>query len=427
MTHLELRPSPAGNTVHGHDAELAAPRASKESIWLWCQNAMLRRVEWLLLVLGALLGVTVDKIYDWARRRSEDRRRTRHYEFVNKRREQVQSLHPNIQLLQAGWDPNGFYVPGSAIVRVRGRFETPPEIEELVESHRQQWIDGGAKNNPQIGIRSFRVDRVSDDPADDRAGTAHQLVFQGHEFEYFEFLASHRLLVEGNESERATITRLAADASATTPAAMLPTPISVGLTVLAEQGDILILSRRATTQSHAGSWAGGRVFNAVGEGAAPRDLASAGHDADATSPEVVAARGLYEELGFRTQDMVRTRIRLHSYAYDSSILDFKFFGVAETSLSFSEVHERWLLAPDRSEASELIQVPIRSKGDCLALLAKIADEHQDWSAEALFSTIRTLLCLERVRVQDVIDCIAKSSDADGAHIRATPVRIQQSP
>lgn len=366
-------------------------------------------MEWVLLLLGAVLGVTVDKAYDWGRRRGDVRRLAKHYRSINEKHIQIQSLSPALQLVQGGWDSSGFFSPGSIVLRVHGPYRGPRQISELLERHAEQWLSSGASNLPQIGISSFRVDRISDDPTEERQGTAHRLLLQGHTYSYFEFLASHRLLLDGAEDERAMLAALDITANLDAPAPSLPTPISIGLTVIAEEGAFLILSRRATTASHAGTWAGGCVFNAVGEGAAPRDLASAGYGADTMSPEVTAARGLFEEIGMRAHDMVRTQVRIHSFVFDATLLDYKFFGVAETSLSANQVESRWREAQDRSEASDLISVSIKTKLECLALVEKLVAEEDEWSPEAIFCTIRTLLCLGRIRPEDVISAASRRS------------------
>jgi hypothetical protein len=47
-------------------------------------------------------------------------------------------------------------------------------------------------------------------------------------------------------------------------------------------------------------------------------------------------------------------------------------------------------------------------------MSRIVDEPSDWSEEAAFCTIRTLLCLELVRVQDVVECVAQRAAKIGA-------------
>lgn len=114
---------PSGLTIvpartHPHLGEaLRTSRRSGSRPWT---PTRLLPMELLLLVLGAVLGVTVDKAYEWARRHQEGRRRALHYKVLNEKNVQVQALHPNLLLVQAGWDPSGFFAPGSISLRVDG-------------------------------------------------------------------------------------------------------------------------------------------------------------------------------------------------------------------------------------------------------------------------------------------------------------------
>jgi hypothetical protein len=116
-----------------------------------------------------------------------------------------------------------------------------------------------------------------------------------------------------------------------------PTPCSVGLSVLCEDGTLLLLPRRTSASGPGGHWEGGKIFNAVGENTAPRDFAAANRRSHETTPDVVARRGLCEELGFSDEDTRTATVRLHSFAWASDLLDYKFFGCVETPLSRSEV------------------------------------------------------------------------------------------
>jgi hypothetical protein len=100
-------------------------------------------------------------------------------------------------------------------------------------------------------------------------------------------------------------------------------------------------------------------------------------------------------------------LRLHSLAWASDVLDFKFFGVVESSLSRSEVRDRWRNAPDRAEAKgfELIEWPITSREECLKLLNSIRDCNTDWSPEAIFCTVRSLLTLRRVSAEEFAEWV----------------------
>lgn len=358
-------------------------------------------MEWVFVIVGALAGVAMTEIQRAVRDRHRRRQAERHYDQLNRLSRSVETLHEGLVLAQAGWDRDGFFQPGTITVRIAGEFQTPAVVASIRQTHAAEWSERGLTNDRQIGMSAYYAARLTDDPEQERRGLSHQLVLQAHEFDYFDFLAAHRSLLVGTEEERQLLAPLTAAASVTTPSMQLPTPCSVGLSLLAEGGRTLMLTKRAGSTSPAGAWRPGMIYNAVGEGMAVRDFASAGFDASSTSPDVTARRGAYEELGFRPQEFARSSIRLHSFTFATDLLDFKFFGCIETDLSVSELKARWAEAPDRHEASNLIFIPIETKRQVLDLVSDMCLNRSDWAAEALFCTIRTLICLRRVRFEEV--------------------------
>jgi hypothetical protein len=358
-------------------------------------------MEWILLGIGAILGSLCDEGWRWAKVRRERKKAAQRYHELNLAAKSIEDMHSTLVLIQAGWDPDGFFRPGSVTVRLDHTYQTPQVIRGIADVHRADWTDAGHTNGRQIGLSSYLITRVSDDPEQERLGLAHQLTLRAHEFDYFDFLASHRILLHGTGAERQLL--------AESPAPGLPTPCSVGLSLIAEAGRIIVLSRRAGVNSPAGAWRHGQVFNAVGEGMAARDFASAGYDAASCGPDITAARGAYEELGFRPQEMQRSRLRLHSFAFATDLLDFKFFGCLETELSVGEIQGRWEVAADRAEARELLYRPIETRQQAIELLHEMQSAGDTWSPEARFCTIRTLLCLRKLGIQDVIAVSAASA------------------
>jgi hypothetical protein len=75
------------------------------------------------------------------------------------------------------------------------------------------------------------------------------------------------------------------------------------------------------------------------------DFTSSNRHANESSPSVIARRGLYQELGLSDTDISASDVRLHSFAWASDLLDYKFFGHVVTSLSYSAVQNRWRDAP----------------------------------------------------------------------------------
>lgn len=109
------------------------------------------------------------------------------------------------------------------------------------------------------------------------------------------------------------------------------------------------------------------------------------------------------KMGFSDDDIRTAKVRLHSFAWASDLRDFKFFGFVETPLSRTEVQDRWRNSPDRSETTgfELEAWPVRSSSECRKLLTAIRDNPADWSPEAVFSTLRSLIALRRITADQI--------------------------
>jgi hypothetical protein len=220
-------------------------------------------------------------------------------------------------------------------------------------------------------------------------------------------LATHVLRLRGTDTEKAALDAIVGASTPDHPVAGFPTPCSVGLSVFCENGATLLLVRRSRSAGAGGYWEPGSVFNAVGENANLSDFTSSNRHANESSPSVIARRGLYQELGLSDTDISASDVRLHSFAWASDLLDFKFFGHVVTPLSYSEVQSRWREAPDRSETTgaELIRWPVQSLAECRRVLTAIRDNPDRWSPEAIFSTVRSLVTLRRITINDVVHLV----------------------
>jgi hypothetical protein len=163
-----------------------------------------------------------------------------------------------------------------------------------------------------------------------------------------------------------------------------------------------LLVRRTTAIGNGGWWNPGSMFNAVGENCARRDFAPSVIDGGLTSsPEAIAVRGLREEVGLITEDLQNISVRIHTLAWDTDLLDFKFFGYAVTSLSSGELANRHQAAPDRSEGEVFATFDVSTHARCGALLQSMRANPSDWSPEAVVCTLRTLLALRRILLSDL--------------------------
>jgi hypothetical protein len=170
------------------------------------------------------------------------------------------------------------------------------------------------------------------------------------------------------------------------------------------------LTRRSSKHATGGHWEGGKIFNAVGEGATPKDFSASFDGVLTSTPHVVARRGLNEEMGLSEDDIRSCEIRIHSFAWASDQLDFKFFGLAIVDTPQLEVRDRFKTdAPDGFESDELLFFHVRTRNECLNLLRRIRDELEDWTPEGVFSTIRSLLVLQKLRQRDALELFSTAS------------------
>ena len=356
-------------------------------------------------IVGALAGIILQNIaYPAVERRWRAHRRHAFYSHANKTWTMIEHLYPRLKLVQGGWGEGGCFAEGSIVLRLVGSFALKdPEVKKLRGSYVGKWKAAGFTDDEQLGIDSILNTRVSDSPSAEIDEKAHTLTLNVHRYRYFDFLATHMLRLRGNAEERSALNRVAGPPSSDRPVPGFPTPCSVGLSVFCEDGTQLVLTRRTAAVAVSGDWESGKIFNAVGENATLRDFAASNREPHETTPEVIARRGVHEELGFNDSDIRTARLRLHSFAWANDVLDFKFFGTLETPLASAEIQDRWRNAPDRSESSGegLMIWPVQSHAECRQLLATIRDNPSDWSPEAIFSTLRSLIVLRKISTEDV--------------------------
>ena len=364
-------------------------------------------MDWPSLLVGAVIGVGAgivgqNMLFPVAERRWRERRLRAYYRKANAIWAKFEQLHPRLVLMQSGWDGDGCFSPGSIVMRLGRDFHLTGIASNFRSEHADKWKADGFTNGTPIGIAGISIIRTSDDPSAELRGRAHKLELSVHRYHYFDFLATHMLRLVGSEGERSALDALVGDGPGQ-PVPGFPTPCSVGLSVFCEDGAYILLTRRAVKSGAGGYWEAGKIFNCVAENAAPRDFAAANREAHESTPDVIARRGLYEEMGFREEDIQAARLRLHSFAWASDVLDFKFFGIFETSLSRSESQEKWRNAVDRLETLgvELDAWPVASALDCKKLLIAIRDNSEDWSPEAAFCTVRSLMTLRKISVEDL--------------------------
>jgi len=344
-------------------------------------------------VLWILVGVAVDRIVDvlWTLMK---RRRAKHELEVRwlaafDRWQQFDRLAPGLELVQEGWEA-GTFSERTILVTLEGSLTTPAVVQAICREHQAAWAADKQKDNKQIGVSAFEALRTADHVVE----AGHQLVLRAHEFSYYDFLASNRRLADGTAEERQALRLLFNEVSYSKPVAGFANPLSVGLTLLCENGTCMILTERSENKSGGGAWEGGKIFNAVGETCNARDVMTGEHAGKPLiSPWNTAKRGLVEEMGFSVSDLEASRIVLHSFVFDKRILDYKIFGYVLSPLSRTEVIRRWERAPDRHETKRPFWMSVPDS-DAMAVIVRFLHQNRDdLTSEAGLATIRTFLLL----------------------------------
>ncbi|MEU4196127.1 hypothetical protein AB0E69_29770 [Kribbella sp. NPDC026611] len=119
-----------------------------------------------------MLGVLANEVWRWFAMRRGQRVRAQRYRELNVGAKSIEAMHSTIVLIQAGWDPDGFFRPGSVTVRLEGTYQTPEAVRGIREAHSGEWLEAGHTNGRQIGLSSYMIKRTSDDPEQERRGLA---------------------------------------------------------------------------------------------------------------------------------------------------------------------------------------------------------------------------------------------------------------
>lgn len=365
-------------------------------------------------VVGAILGVVFSNIMwprltAWTLERlsiSQTARRNSSWDKFN-------ALHPTIILAKAGPDPDGTFPESSFDVTLdTADFKLSDRIaEDIRVKYDERWRLAGLTDDEKAGFKYFRATRISDSPADFMRGKSHLFVIRCHRYKYFDFLATHRRLVEGQPDDLEILHPHLNDDDGDRPVEGFPNPFSVGLTLFCESGRTMVLTIRTTDTHSGGDWQGGKRFNAVGENANTSDFQISTDGKLRTTPYAVARRGLHEEMGFTQEQIDACQMKLHSFAWATDIRDHKFFGWAQTDLARGEIEQLWRSAKDRGESRHILFVPVATHAQCVRFWQAVLHQFLQWSPEAFFCTSRTLLVRGMLRPSD----LASPPSSDTSH------------
>jgi len=363
--------------------------------------------DWQLIVIGAVVGwavtVVLQHIQSLIHRKNEERRIRKEYNRINEAWTKFEKLFPNLHLLQAGWPPTGYFTPEQVRIRLQEQFKLPDQIRcEIRQVHQAEWLAQNYTDGEQVGIKTLRIFRTSDEPSDELSGRSHFIQIEAHSYKYFDFLATHRRLTKGSAEEQQLLRSFVGTPNAEQAVAGFPNPLSVGLSLFCENSDMLVLLVRTIEGASGGEWHGGKLFNAVGENVTPSDFSASIMGHKETSPYVVAKRGLHQEVGFSEEDIRCSTVSIHSLAWASDILDHKFFGLVTTPLTRSEIKQRWENAPDRGENRDILFYSVRNAKECSDFFRSVFAQKFEWSPEAIFCTARSLVSLRKIDLADLI-------------------------
>jgi hypothetical protein len=310
-----------------------------------------------------------------------------------------------LRLLQAPTSRRFFQEDSDEVRLVVDDDYTPPRVvrDEIRNVHEKQWIQDEFENETQIGLRQVSILRRTDAALPKADVPEIQVSINGRSYEYFDALATNLRLNRGSAADKALLWSFARRrhrrAQGHLAIEEFANPLSVGLSLFCERGDWLVLSRRTYSLAGGGHLAAGRTFNAVGENVNERDGHPNGNRR--YCPWRTARRGLSEEMGLLPEDLKDTQVHLHSLAWDSEFFDHKFFGLAMVDMPRGTVLQRWEKAPDRRESASIDFALVRTRNDARLFIRGMLAARKQWAREAIFSTIESLILMDRIRIEDL--------------------------
>lgn len=346
-------------------------------------------METIIFVVGVVVGYFIEKALDAAIDRIRPFWKHRHWKKAEQVWKKYESLSFGLEVVQTGWK-GGIFSEDQVIVTIDDVYKMPSNISvDIYNQHKAEWEAARLENNLQYGIAQIDPHRISDDLT---VGTAsHELRIKGHTFHYFDFLSTNRLYRAGSQPEQELLTETAGKPHYLEPVHGFPNPLSVGLSLFCENGNCLVLTRRTKLASSGGLWSGYAIFNAVGEGVTPSDTYGVNYQGNSRlSPWITAKRGLHEEMGIEFQNEKMSLV-LHSFVWDTRILDYKFFGYVMNSLSRAEVRKAWNYASDRHESWEIMFYDCGNKDLVIKIVKELAKNREEWASECILCTTLSLL------------------------------------
>lgn len=358
------------------------------------------------LLLGGVIGYGVQEAVTRCRQGVAVLRTRRRWRKVNKAIGWWKDLVPGLQIAQSGWD-NGRFAEDHVQILVDADYSLPePLASDIREARRSEWDLQKMEDKIQIGLASLDPHRISDEPSEQQ----HVLSIGAKRIRYYDFLASNRVLLDGSEPERAKVEHFIGQRHYLHPVTEFANPLSIMLSGYCEGGRYLLLTTRTDLPSSGGTYSPGTVFNAVGEMLNPRDACASDGDVIRVSPWLTAERGLHEEMGWRHTHVRDAEIVFHSLIWDERILDYKLAGYVESPMSRALAEERWVRAPDRHENLSIRFIEAGNRTACRRVVQKITRHYDEWSCEALITTLLSFLHSGRLDTKDFYELWGSRND-----------------
>ena len=352
-------------------------------------------MEIVTFIAGVCVGYIIEKLLDIMTSKIQ-----KIIKFIKWRKkenflEKYRQLVHGLELIQYGWN-NGTFNEDQVFVTKNNEFKLSDEIrEKILLKNISYWNNNSLQNNPQIGVSFIDPHRTTDEIS---TTTDHELVIHGQVYNYYDFLATNQKYSIATKEELWFFNSIIKTPQSLQPVPQFPNPLSVGLSVFCEDGNLLVLTRRTMLPSSGGLHSGNLIYNAIGENMISNDTYGYKHNGfERLSPWMTAKRGMSEEMGFNFNNK-KMSLLLHTIAWDKRILDYKFFGYVITPFSKIEVEDAWQKASDKNENLELFFIDCTNQEKTHRFVKELLINKSQYASECTFCTITSLLLMNKLSV-----------------------------
>jgi hypothetical protein len=356
----------------------------------------------ILFIIGIIAGWALEKFFlDKAYHIFQDNQKRSHYKKINLLWNRYNELTPEYELILHGWLDSIFKF-SDVIITVEGTFQLDDGIKKAINYEEKviDWSNKNLQNNQLVGISKIDPFRLTENLEDNK----HILHISAHRYNYFDFLSTGRIYFKGSLEEKERIKDFI-KFEEYLPQEKFPNPLSIGLTLLCENEKYIVFGKRSPLPSSGGDWKPLTWFNPVGENANVSDFDGNYHrQFPKLSIWNTAKRGLYEELGI-IDEISDEKVQIHSFVYDTQILDYKFFGFLNLDQSCQQIRQNWKEKSIDKEFVDLQFVEISTMKQVHSLIESFILERNMWATECVFCSIRSLLFMKKLSLTSLLNII----------------------